>query len=193
MNVPVPPVFLGEDGTRQYVVLDGRQRLTAVNDFENKNGYALKGLTVWSDLYGLRFLDLEKQKLATAVTRRFIPAVVLLRESTPQVNTNVFDRLNTGGVKAEPMEIRNAIYRGSFTSLLHELADSQRFRQLWNISPTDNTKRLDNPTFKRMDDLEIILRFFALSDPSKMDMNFRDYLGEFMEKRNASYRQDQRL
>jgi hypothetical protein len=28
MNVPIPPVFLGEDDYGNYVVLDGRQRLT---------------------------------------------------------------------------------------------------------------------------------------------------------------------
>src|ERR1700686_3289277 len=31
MNVPIPPVFLGEDQYGSYVVLDGRQRLTAIN------------------------------------------------------------------------------------------------------------------------------------------------------------------
>ena len=43
MNVPIPPVFLGEDEYGMYVVLDGRQRLTAINDFF-KNLYPLKGL-----------------------------------------------------------------------------------------------------------------------------------------------------
>jgi uncharacterized protein with ParB-like and HNH nuclease domain len=43
MNVPIPPVFLREDEYRMYVVLDGRQRLTAINDFF-KNLYPLKGL-----------------------------------------------------------------------------------------------------------------------------------------------------
>ena len=33
MNVPIPPVFLGEDQYGKYVVLDGRQRLTAIKDF----------------------------------------------------------------------------------------------------------------------------------------------------------------
>lgn len=30
INVPIPPVFLGEDQYGKYVVLDGRQRLTAI-------------------------------------------------------------------------------------------------------------------------------------------------------------------
>lgn len=191
MNVPVPPVFLGEDEYGKYVVLDGRQRLTALSEFL-KNAYALKGLEVWSDLNTLTFLDLEKKKLASAIIRRFIPAVVLLRESSPQVKYDVFDRLNTGGVKAEPMEIRNAIYGGSFTKLLHQLADSARFRELWKI-PQDDEIRLSNATYRRMDDLEIILRFFALAEPEKIDMKFRDYLGDFMQRRNREYIEDSSL
>src|SRR5713101_16550 len=46
MNVPIPPVFLGEDEYGSYVVLDGRQRLTAIYEFL-KNHYSLKGLEVW--------------------------------------------------------------------------------------------------------------------------------------------------
>jgi hypothetical protein len=95
MNVPIPPVFLGEDEYGKYVVLDGRQRLTAVHDFL-RDIYALKGLEVWPELNGLRYDDLQKRKLAPTITRRFIPAVVILKESSSGVKYDVFDRLNTG-------------------------------------------------------------------------------------------------
>jgi uncharacterized protein with ParB-like and HNH nuclease domain len=62
MNVPIPPVFLGEDEYGSYVVLDGRQRLTAIYEFL-KNHYSLKGLEVWNDLNALSYHDLEKKKL----------------------------------------------------------------------------------------------------------------------------------
>jgi hypothetical protein len=97
--VPIPPVFLGEDQYGAYVVLDGRQRLTAINEFL-KNTYQLKNLEIWKDLNGLTFNDLQKKKLDRAITRRFVPAVVILKESSPQVKYDVFDRLNTGGVIA---------------------------------------------------------------------------------------------
>ena len=48
MNVPIPPVFLGEDQYGSYVVLDGRQRLTAINDFL-RNAFKLKAKKVWED------------------------------------------------------------------------------------------------------------------------------------------------
>jgi len=49
MNVPIPPVFLGEDEYGKYVVLDGRQRLTAIKGFLS-NIFKLTGLKVWEDL-----------------------------------------------------------------------------------------------------------------------------------------------
>ena len=54
MNVPIPPVFLGEDQYGKYVVLDGRQRLTAIKDFLS-NIFKLTGLKVWEDLNGQNY------------------------------------------------------------------------------------------------------------------------------------------
>jgi hypothetical protein len=185
MNVPIPPVFLGEDQYGSYVVLDGRQRLTAINEFL-KNTYKLKGLEVWSDLNGQSFNDLQKQKLDRAITRRFVPAVVILKESSPQVKYDVFDRLNTGGVIAEPMEIRNAVFQGAFNKLIRELAEARVFRRLWDI-PTDQLALEKNALYRKMSDLELVLRFFALLHYERMDMNFKDYLSDFLDARNREY------
>lgn len=191
MNVPIPPVFLGEDEYGSYVVLDGRQRLTAIYEFL-KNHYPLKALEVWNDLNGLSYHDLEKRKLDKALTRRFVPAVVILKESSAQVKYDVFDRLNQGGVIAEPMEIRNAVYPGAFNRLLHDLSAHETFRKLWNI-PLDNDALSSNTTYNRMRDVELVLRFFALQDYAAMNLNFKDYLSDFMAARNAEYKNSPEL
>lgn len=185
MNVPIPPVFLGEDDYGNYVVLDGRQRLTAVNDFL-KNVYKLKNLEVWQELNGLRFVDLEKKRLDRAITRRFVPAVVILKESSPEVKYDVFDRLNTGGVVANEMEIRNAIYQGEFNRLIQKASDDRRFRELWGI-PTDDTKREANHLYRTMRDVELVLRFFALAEPDKMELTYKDHMSAFMGDKNKAY------
>ena len=192
MNVPIPPIFLGEDQYGSYVVLDGRQRLTATHEFL-KNSYKLKGLQVWQDLNGLSFNDLQKKKLDRAIMRRFVPAVVILKESSPQVKYDVFDRLNTGGVIAEPMEIRNAVFQGDFNNLIRELSENKIFRQLWKI-PTDDAEKLEkNKLFQKMEDVELVLRFFALFNYERMDMVFKDYLSDFMSTRNTEYHSDPTL
>jgi uncharacterized protein with ParB-like and HNH nuclease domain len=191
MNVPIPPVFLGEDQYGSYVVLDGRQRLTAIKDFMN-NVYRLKALEVWGDLNGQSYNDLQKKKLDRAITRRFVPAVVILKESSAQVKYDVFDRLNTGGVIAEPMEIRNAVFQGGFNKIIRQLAESPAFRRLWDI-PTEQAELEKNALYRDMSDLELVLRFFALLHYDQMDMKFKDYLSEFLDTRNKEYASNQAL
>lgn len=191
MNVPIPPVFLGEDEYGHYVVLDGRQRLTAIQNFLN-NTLELVGLKVWDDLNGARFIDLVKRGLDKHLTRRFISAIALLKESSPIVKYDVFDRLNTGGVKANEMEVRNAVFRGEFTDLLHELSRSAGFCKLWGISE-DDIDAQSNQLYQKMTDLSIVLRFFSLFKPEGMDLPFKDYLGAFMEERNSLYEKDKTL
>ena len=185
MNVPVPPVFLGEDEYGHYVVLDGRQRLTAVSKFLS-NQLKLKNLEVWDELNGKTFQDMIKRQEDKYFTRRFIPAVVILKESESVVKYDVFDRLNTGGVTANDMEIRNAIYRGPFTECLHELSRIEEFCLLWNI-PRDSIAAEGNKLYQQMDDLSLVLRSFALSEYQEMGGRFRDYLSDFMRARNQAY------
>lgn len=182
MNVPVPPVFLGEDKYGSYIVLDGRQRLTAIYEFL-RNTYALEKLEVWTELNGLRYTDLEDKGLAPTIKRRFIPAILLLRESSPEVKYDVFDRLNTGGVPLNGMEIRNAVFQGKFNRLVHKLSDDLVFRELWGI-PADNAKRKDNTLYSQMKDVELVLRFFALREPSNIRKSFKWWLGQYLEIKN---------
>lgn len=194
MNVPIPPVFLGEDKPGRYVVLDGRQRLTALYDFLSDR-LRLSGLDVWDELNGKKFKQLANlgdPPIATAITRRFVPAVLILHESVPEVKYEVFDRLNTGGVIAEPMEVRNAIYRGQFNKLLHDVTDSRAFRVLWGI-PTDDKQRQRNSAFKKMIDLEMALRFFAFQQYQAFSGSLKAFLNDFMERRNIQYSHDASL
>lgn len=191
MNVPIPPVFLGEDDYGKYVVLDGRQRLTAISTFLS-NGYALEGLKVWDELNRLSWLDLKKKELHTTILRRFIPAVLILKESSPEVKYDVFDRLNTGGMEALPMEIRNAIYRGPFCSQLHTLSANKTFRKLWGI-PEEEDARQENATYRRMEDLELVLRFFALQKHEDMEGRFKEALSTYLDARNKAYKEKPEL
>ncbi|WP_342750602.1 DUF262 domain-containing protein [Termitidicoccus mucosus] len=187
MNIPIPPVFLGEVDYGTYAVLDGRQRLTAIYEFL-RNNFKLRNLRVWSELNDKSFADLQDDGLDKYFTRRFVPAVVVLKESSPQVKYDVFDRLNTGGVVALPMEIRNAVFPGKFNKTLHDLSINADFLKLWQIPATGSARGAD-PVFNRMFDLELVLRFFAVP-AYQGGLKFKDFLSDFMASRNQSYESD---
>jgi len=187
MNVPVPPVFLGEEEYGKYVVLDGRQRLTALDLFL-KDQLRLEGLNVWNELNGLTYGDIRRKGFAATIERRFLPAILLTKESSPEVKYEVFDRLNTGGAIAEPMEVRNAIFRGAFNEALHRLSEDQSFRRLWGIPLGDDPVALEkNGLYRKMDDLELVLRFLALREATLHGRRYKDHLSIFMMERNELY------
>lgn len=180
LNIPVPPIFLFERDYNEYEVIDGRQRLDAISSFLN-NDFALTGLEYWKELNRKRFLDLP-QVLQKGLLRRSLPAVVLLAETkaTPgdelDVRRVLFDRLNTGGIRLNPQELRNALYPGSLNALLIRLARTDEFTETWGIpeyqpgeelEPSDQL--LKNPVFASLADAELVLRFFALRDAKLND------------------------
>lgn len=193
MNVPVPPVFLGEEKLGKYVVLDGRQRLTAAYKFLS-NELRLEGLKVWTEMNGLTYAEIKKKGFAATIERRFLPAILLTHESSPEVKYEVFDRLNTGGVIAEQMEVRNAIFPGPFNTMLHELSADRTFRQLWGIPDSQDPVALEkNVLYREMGDLELVLRFFALREASLKGMRFKDRLSDLMSTQNAAFKKDASL
>lgn len=182
LNVPVPPIYLFERDYNEYEVIDGRQRLESVFEFLNDD-FSLKGLEYWAELNGLKFSDLPKV-LQKGLLRRTLSAVVLLAETwakVPKGTENsfegtqhsfgeiidvrrvLFDRLNTGGVRLNPQELRNALYPGKLNFLLEELARGESFSFLWGL-PTDLENLQNNPMYTKFLDSELVLRFFALRD-----------------------------
>ncbi|OJH42434.1 DUF262 domain-containing protein [Cystobacter ferrugineus] len=193
MNVPVPPVFLGEEKLGKYVVLDGRQRLTAAYKFLS-NELRLEGLKIWTEVNGLTYAEIKKKGFAATIERRFLSAILLTHESSPEVKYEVFDRLNTGGVIAEQMEVRNAIFPGPFNTMLHELSEDRTFRQLWGIPDSQDPVALErNVLYREMGDLELVLRFFALREASLKGMRFKDRLSDLMSTQNAAFKKDASL
>jgi len=197
LNIPIPPIFLFEKALSRYEVMDGQQRLNAVVDFY-ENGFALKGLERWPELNGLRLRELP-ELLKRGLDRRRISATVILAESSKELNFGqkdirklVFERLNQGGQTLNAQELRNCLYFGHFNDLLVELSGNPNFTEAWNIPPhgdhidsegnADVTLQ-DNQLYKRMQDCQIVLRFFAFQDPKRIRGSVKTTLDRAMEER----------
>ncbi len=165
MNVPIPPIFLNEDDYGKYSVIDGKQRLSAINDFLS-GSLTLTGLVVFKDLNGLTFLDLPSAFQSSLRIRANVRAIIILRQSDKDIKYEVFQRLNTGGVRLNAQEIRNSAFPGLFNDKLIDLSESKFFQRVLGIK-SKNKSRI----YQEMKDVELILRFFALKN------NWKTYAG----------------
>ena len=125
MNVPVPPVFLYEKQVGQYEVMDGQQRLNHYRRFFDQSfrAFGSKELVFpeWQT-----FLGPSSTSSTRPGKRKNIRDYANLRPrrrfgrhrgpSAPKF----FERLNTGGERLNPQELRNALWGGPFNDLLIE-------------------------------------------------------------------------
>ncbi|MDY6782190.1 MAG: DUF262 domain-containing protein [Cyanobacteriota bacterium] len=187
INIPVPPIILYEQDYNFYEVMDGQQRITAIQDFY-ENRLKLTGLELWPELKGRTYETLPK-KIKAGIDRRSISSIVIIAESTSDpeealfLKQKTFERLNTGGVDLSQQEVRNCLYHGKFNELLLKLARHPIFAEAWGIPTDDNNPELaGNTYYKKMEDAELILRFFALRSVQYFRKGMKGFLDLYMIK-----------
>lgn len=199
LNIPVPPVFLYESDAARYEVMDGQQRLNAVKEFISGD-FALTSLTVLKPLNGIRYSRCPP-RIKRALDRASLSAIVLLLESESEnvgnrlsmtdIRRFIFDRLNTGGTKLNPQEIRNALNPGPLNRIIVELTRNRLFTEVFDIPPyleTDpndyyeNPQRQKNLLYSSMADCQLVLRYFALKDEANIRGSMKSILDRAMER-----------
>ena len=191
MNIPVPPLILYETSYNSYEVMDGQQRITAIENFYN-NKLQLTGLEIWPELEGRTYKSLPA-KIKDGINRRAISTIVVITESLsdPEESLSlkqlVFERLNTGGVSLSRQEIRNCLYSGKFNELLLKLSENTIFAKAWDIPIYNQEKLKENGFYQKMEDVELILRFFALRDIDQYTGNLSKYLDNYMMKKSLNF------
>lgn len=191
INIPVPPIILYEKEFNSYEVMDGQQRISALQIFY-ENNLELTGLELWSELNGRTYKTLPL-KIRAGIDRRSISSIVLITESASNpeealfLKQLAFERVNTGGVDLSRQEVRNCLYQGKFNSLLLELARHPIFADAWGI-PTEvsdtreevSKKLAENNFYKKMEDAELVLRFFALRHAENFHGKLEEFLDAYM-------------
>ncbi|MDI1340566.1 DUF262 domain-containing protein [Polaromonas sp.] len=193
INIPIPPLFVYESKPNVYEVMDGQQRITAIKAFYS-NELKLTGLERWPELNGRTYSKLPS-KIKAGIDRRSISWITVLHESSDNeedafaIKQLVFERLNTGGVKLSHQEIRNALFAGPFNSLLVNLSRTPEHRHAWRLPEFSLAEETYVPEqlaksgfYLEMEDIEMILRFFALRHAEYYTKGMRGFLDLYMEK-----------
>ena len=190
MNVPIPPIFLYEIDYSIYEVMDGQQRLTAIYDFY-KGKFELEGLEYWQELNGRNYQNLPEQ-VQKGIDRRYLSSIILLQETAKSkeeaeyLKQIVFERLNSGGEKLTAQETRNALHNGKFNRLCIKLSENDPFRKMWNLplESEGEEKLLESESYRKMEDVELVLRFFAYRHIENLKSPVDKFLDEYLKQAN---------
>lgn len=181
MGIPIPAFYVKENAEGVYIVVDGKQRLSTLFDFID-NKFKLDKLSIMKDHLKMTFSDLtliEQNKIEDYT----LTINVIKAPTSDRVTFDLFDRVNRGGTRLNNQEMRNALYQGTATCLLNELAENENFKLATEKSITP----------RHMKDKYLILRFLAFylwNEELSIDIetgeklsyksNMEDFLGKTM-------------
>ena len=168
LGLPIPFMFFSDTDDGRCEIIDGAQRTQTLEEFMSDE-LVLSNLKKLTKLNGFTYTDLPEyfKRKFNKTTMRII---VLSDETTIEIRQEIFNRINTTGIRANPSEIRRGSYAGPFMDFLKECTKNPVFIKVCPVSETSK---------KRYDDLELVLRFFAFLNNYK---NFNHRVDEFLDK-----------
>lgn len=144
LSIPIPPIFVAETKDGVWELVDGLQRLSTVLSFfgklkvKEKNNLKLTEGSLIKELEGFT-IDTLPERYVLALKRAVCRVEIIRFDSDVEMRYELFNRLNTGGVKLSEQEIRNCIFRGygnRFNAFIVELSKKKEFED--NISKKDD-------------------------------------------------------
>lgn len=170
LNVPVPAIFLLEKESptgsgKIYEIVDGVQRVTTLKHFSN-GILRLKGLDRLVELNEVDIKDLSDELLRHFFEQKLTVITIQSSETNPEIQYEIFERLNQGSVSLNAQELRNCMYHGEFNDFLNNLSEHPAYKEILKSFPKFKTPMDGKPDPNRMLDVEMILRFFTLYENS---------------------------
>lgn len=181
LGLPIPFMFFAGCDDGRLEIIDGAQRMQTLREFV-KRKMKLSKLAKLTELDGFVFED-----LSTATQRKFLNrtfrVVVLDEKTTTDIRQDLFNRINTSGVKASDSEVRRGSYPGKLTSYIEKCCKNELFVALCPISKNKAV---------RQERFELVLRFFAyLNDYKHFEHEVNPFLNDFLAKNLDSFDEQQ--
>jgi len=173
IRIPLPAFYMDAINEDLMAVIDGIQRLTALDRFVNRGDLRLTGLEFLVDQETKSFSELPRS-LQRRIEETQVDVNIIEKGTPVEAKLNLFKRINTGGLSLTAQEIRHAINPGQSRAFLKELAECSEFKEA-----TGDALNSD-----RMDDRECVLRFvaFVLTPAENYPMtDFDPFLNQAMQ------------
>lgn len=167
LGIPLPNFFIYKNEDESNDIIDGLQRIKTISSFINKcslpgskseKPFRLSNSNYISSSWrGKTFDELTSDEQERLVDGE--ASIVFFEQRFPNskeiaIKRHVFERINTGGVKLTPQEIRNALYPGKLNDDIKELAQQWSNREI----------RFSEMDFRKFKIDELILRILTMEN-----------------------------
>lgn len=194
LGLPVPPVFVSQQPSGKWELIDGLQRISTLlelfGELRKKDGSLRPQLVLTSTKYlpnlKGKVWDAEKtdgaEELAADVKllirrARLDINIVLASKSDKDGKFELFDRLNTGGTVATQQEVRNCLLLmagGGFFEWINSLASDENFASVLPLTDRQKEEQFD---------LELVVRYLVLKTLDSIEARQIDDLHNFLTER----------
>lgn len=186
LKIPLPVFYFDVSDPDKWLVIDGLQRLSTIKKFilsEGRERLALRNLEFLTDLNG-KFFDELDRPLQRIIEETQLMTYQIEPQTPKIIRYSIFRRINTGGLKLNRQEIRQAINQSGYAaSFLKNEVSSREFKE--NVSISSN----------RMLDRELVLRFcsFKLLGFNEDFTTLADFLDRGMEELDKYSKDSEKL
>ena len=174
MGLPVPGIFLYKEAdTGKHLVVDGQQRLRTLQYFYagvfKDRAFRLIGVRKeWEEKSYEDLQPNEQLKLDDSIVH-----ATVFQQDEPKDSLKslyfVFERINSGGIRLSPQEIRNCISESAVLEAVRDLNDDHNWRAIFGSKKNN-----------RLKDQELVLRALAMiHGRASYSAPMRDFLNTF--------------
>lgn len=184
LGLPIPLMFFSDTEDGRCEIIDGAQRTQSLEAFMS-NDLELTNLKKLDSLLGFKYNDIPEY-FKKKFDKTNIRVVVLSDETTLDIRQEIFTRINTSGVKANPIEVRRGQFmQTDFMRFIKECSEDDVFLKLCPLSETLK---------KRYEGQELVLRFFAyLNNYKKFEHRVDQFIDDYVDSNKDTFNRDEFL
>lgn len=184
LGLPIPLMFFSDTEDGRCEIIDGAQRTQSLEAFMS-NDLELTNLKKLDSLLGFKYDDIPEY-FKKKFDKTNIRVVVLSDETTLDIRQEIFTRINTSGVKANPIEVRRGQFmQTDFMRFIKECSEDDVFLKLCPLSETLK---------KRYEGQELVLRFFAyLNNYKNFEHRVDQFIDDYVDSNKDTFNRDEFL
>lgn len=203
LGIPIPPIFVAQDSSGKWDVIDGLQRVSTIMEFmgilKKKDSDELYPP---SEMISTKFLPSlqgkywdkesdEDNSLSEETRRKFkrrkLDVVIIDSTTNPSAKYELFQRLNTNGSELMPQEVRNCLMlmiKREFYLEVEEMANNTEFQNSIDLSEKQKEEQYEK---------ELVTRYLVARNSNLEHINSQEDIKKFLTDEIINLMNDQNL